>query len=147
MKKQVLFIIAIGVFSVCKAQDIPQSQVPSIILNQFNAQFPDATDIAWEMERKQYKVEFETGWNKDHELWFDINGSVIKHKEEITKEELPTEIKSKINNDFKGYSIDDLERISEQGSILYKMELNSLFRQDWKMVFDKAGNVVSKTAD
>ena len=65
MNKQILSIgVALLIGSIAQAQDIPQSQVPSIIVNKFNKEFPKASDIEWEMDGNLYNVDFEMGWNK-----------------------------------------------------------------------------------
>lgn len=147
MKKQIFTLAALSIFGITMAQDISTSQVPSVILNQFNKDFSKATDVDWEMEGNLYNVDFEMGWNIDHEVWYNAEGKITKHKEDIALKELPKVVSSRINTDFKGYNIDDLERITENGKVVYKMELNSLLNQDWDVVVDASGKVLSKIAD
>lgn len=147
MKKQIFIIGVLAIFSATYAQDLPQSSVPSVIVNQFNRHFPKATDVDWEMKDNLYNVEFETGWNVDHEVWYNAKGEVIKHKEDIAESKLPKAVKNSIQSQFKGYTIDDLEQISEQGKVVYKMELNSLLKQDWNVVIDAKGTILNKIAD
>lgn len=148
MKKQILILSAALAISLsAQAQDIPQSQVPSVILNQFNKQFPKATDVEWEMDGNLYNVDFEIGWNIDHEIWYNAEGEMVKHKEDISKSELPKAVNDRIQADFNGYSIDDLERITDNGKVIYKMELNALTQTDWDIVIDSEGKVISKIAD
>ncbi|WP_047245511.1 PepSY-like domain-containing protein [Maribacter thermophilus] len=148
MKKQVLFIgILIATVFSSQAQDLVQNQVPSVILNKFHEQFAKATDIEWEMDGLLYNVEFEIGWNTDHEIWYDTEGNIIKHKEDISRSELPEAVRNVIKTNFKGYTIDDLERITDNGKVCYKMELNSLVKEDWDVVMDVDGTVLSKIAD
>lgn len=148
MKKQILILSAALAISLsAQAQDIPQSQVPSVILNQFNKQFPKATDVEWEMDGNFYNVDFEIGWNIDHEIWYNAEGKMVKHKEDISKSELPKAVNDRIQADFSGYSIEDLERITDNGKVIYKMELNALTQTDWDIVIDSEGKVISKIAD
>ncbi|EIJ40499.1 Protein of unknown function (DUF2874) [Galbibacter orientalis DSM 19592] len=148
MKKQILiFGAAIVMSSITNAQDIPQSQVPSIINNEFNKQFPKATDVEWEMAGYLYNVEFEINWNQDHEIWYNSEGKIVKHKEDISVSELPKVVNNTIKRKFNGYSIDDLKRITDNGQIVYKMELNAFTKQDWDIVIDNNGDVISKIAD
>ncbi|SIS85727.1 Putative beta-lactamase-inhibitor-like, PepSY-like [Zobellia uliginosa] len=147
MQKQILFLAALGTLSFSQAQDLPKSQVPSVILNRFNSQFPKATDVEWEMDGTLYNVEFEIGWNRDHDVWYDAEGKMVKQKEEIASKELPQAVHKTIETDFEGYSTDDVERITDEGKIFYKMELNSLLKQDWEVVFDANGNILSQIED
>lgn len=148
MKKKILIIAAvIGITFTSQAQDILQSQIPAVILNQFNSQFPKATDVEWEMDGSNYTVEFELNWNIDHEVWYNTEGKIVKHKEDISSSDLPKVVNERIQTDFSGYSIDDVERITDNGVVVYKMELNHLMQQDWDVVIDASGNVLSKMAD
>ncbi|HJS01174.1 MAG TPA: PepSY-like domain-containing protein [Flavobacterium sp.] len=147
MKKQIFILGALAIFSATSAQDLPQSSILSVIVNQFNSHFPKATDVEWEMQGILYNVEFETGWNVDHEVWYNNKGEIVKHKEDIPQNKLPKAVKNKLKSAFNGYTIDDLEQISEQGKVVYKMEMNSLLQQDWDVVMDAKGTIINKIAD
>ena len=147
MKKQVFLATAIAMFGFANAQDIPQSQVPSVILSSFNTNFPKAQDIEWEMEGTQYKVDFETGWSVDHEVWYSANGEMVKHKEDISPRELPESVNKTINTKYVNYSIDSPQRITEGQHVYYKVDFDSLLNQDWEVVMDANGNELSKMAD
>ncbi|HRP55055.1 PepSY-like domain-containing protein [Agriterribacter sp.] len=148
MKKNI-FIIAAGILLASVnsfGQDIPQSQVPSLVLNKFKQSFPRAYDVEWEIKNKQYCVEFETKSSKDHEAWYDDSGTLLKHKEDISKKKLPAGVRSAIKNNFSGYRIDDVKKITEGATVHYSTELNSL-KEELKVLFDEKGNVVKQYAD
>ncbi|MEO9953671.1 PepSY-like domain-containing protein [Nonlabens sp.] len=148
MKKQILIIgAAIAMISAANAQEIPQNQVPSVIVNDFHKQFPKATDIEWEMDGSTYHVEFELRWNIDHEIWYTTDGKISKHKEDISQKELPKAVLNSIEVNFKGYSIDDLERITDNGSIFYKMEMKNLIKKDWDIVINSNGKIINQIVD
>lgn len=134
-------------FNTVSAQDMNQSQVPSIVVNNFQQQFSKAYDIEWEKEVAYYKVEFELGANgRDHEVWYDAKGNMVKHKEEISKGELPKAVHTKIGSEFSGHRIDDTKKITEGSKVIYSVELKST-ASEWKVLFDKDGNVISKLPD
>jgi len=128
------------------AQDIPASQVPSVIANKFATQFPKAKDIDWEIKGELYNVEFELGRNIDHEVWYDHKGVMVRHKEEIDKNSLPAAVTAKLGKDFKGYRIDDPEKITEGSKVIYKLELKSITK-DWDIVIDSQGNILKQKED
>jgi hypothetical protein len=129
------------------AQDIKQSQVPSLVVNNFQQKFPKARDIEWKMDGDLYKVDFETGLlGKDQKSWYDQTGNLVRHKEEISKSDLPKNILAKINAEFSGYRIDDVKKITEGGKETYTLELKK-FTKEWKVAFDPEGNILSKIAD
>lgn len=129
------------------AQKILKSQVPSLVVNSFQQKFPKAFDIDWELKDKLYEVDFETGLRgTDHVAWFDKTGKLVKHKEEISKSNLPGKIMAKIKSEFGAYRVDDVKRITEDSKVIYTFELKSV-TEEWKLTFDAEGNVLSKVAD
>lgn len=149
MKKYILMSIialAIGVINIF-AQDIPQSQVPSLVLNSFQQKYPKAYDVEWELKGDLYKVEFEKSLlGDDVEVWFDKSGKVVRSKEEISKSELPKAVLDKIDAEFKASIIKDVEKFNENGIISYKVEIKTI-REEWDVLFDEKGNILSKKLD
>ena len=147
MKKNLLISAFALFFSVGEAfaQDIPQRQVPETVVNSFKQAFPKARDIDWEMDGDMYKVEFKTGVRNDHDVWFDKAGEQTRHEEEVSEKELPNAVTSKIKSEFTGYRVDDVKKIT-QGKVTYTLEVKKL-KEEWKLVLDADGNVVSKIAD
>src|SRR5690606_29211703 len=95
MKKAFLIgSVVLAAFSTTTtAQDIPQSQVPSLVVNSFQKTFPKTFDAEWELQGELYEVEFETGLlGTDHHAWYDKTGKLVKHKEEISKGRLPKKL-------------------------------------------------------
>ncbi len=128
-------------------QDIPQNRVPSLIVNKFQQSFPKASDVEWELDGENYKVEFETGLlGTDHNVWYDKTGKLVRHKEEISQSDLPQKVLVKINSDFSSYRIDDVKKITEGSKVTYTLELKN-FTEEWKVAFDSEGTVLSIVAD
>lgn len=149
MKKKLLLGAFIGLFTVTLTfgQKIPQSQVPSVIVNQFQQDFQGARDIEWKQRPGYYEVEFEIGRpDKDHEIWYDSTGKILYHKQEIAKGDLPAKVISMLNADFKRYRIRDVKKIDQAGKITYKMEAKSI-TEEWDLIIDAQGKILSKIAD
>ena len=131
------------------AQEIPQSKVPSEVVNSFQTSFPDASHFEWKQDGDNYKVEFEHGvfmLSNDHDVLFDKTGKIIKHKEEITTSDLPKILLTKIKTDFSEYKIDGTKRITENARISYEVELKK-HKSDLKVTFDENGNVLRQKED
>lgn len=128
------------------AQEVPQSQVPSIIVNNFQQAFPKAFDVEWNLDSNNYKVEFETGYKIEHEIWYDKTGKLLRQTEEISKSNLPQKVLDKISIEFKEYHTDEIMKIIDDSKTLYSVELKSNVNE-WKTIFDVEGNVLSKIAD
>jgi len=139
----ILALSTIGAF----AQDIPQSQVPAVVVNSFQQKFPKAKGIDWELKAGLYEAEFETGlFGTDHEVWIQSNGKIVRHKEELAKNDLPKAVIAKVKKDFPGYRIEDVKKITEEQKITYAFEVKSR-TEEWKLVVDTQGNILGKLRD
>lgn len=136
-----LCLLFLGAF----AQDIPQSQVPSVIVNSFKQGFPKASDVEWELKGELHEVEFEIGF-VEYKARYNNTGKLTWLKQQIKANELPAEINAAIQKEFSGYRISDVEKIDEQGTISYKMELKKM-NEEWKVIFDSKGKMLSIIAD
>lgn len=146
MKKLILLPLLLLCFNL-PAQDLSKREVPSVILNNFQNIFPKASDVEWEKKGTEYKVEFEIGyWNNDQSAWFDSEGKLLRHKEEISKKDLPKNIYDQIQQDYKWYIISEIERITAEQKTTYQVELKS-FTKEWKIIYDESGAILSKHKD
>jgi len=139
MKTLTLIIMATGFSIAVSGQDIPQSQVPSPVLNALQSKFSNAKDLEWEMSGDLYKAEFEIGRN-DHDVWIDKSGNIVKHREDFPKAELPAAIRQKIETEFKDYTIDDVDKIETDGKVFYEVDLDSR-SGDRDVLFTSDGNI------
>ena len=139
MKKQILSLGLLISASALFAQDIPQNQVPSVVVNQFNTDFPKAKDVDWELKNNVYNVDFEQGW-KDIEVWYSAEGKQIKVEEEITKSKLPKTVVATIGKDYPSFKIDDVEKITEADKVTYKVEIEDR-KIERTLFIDKNGTV------
>lgn len=145
--KRLFFIASMACFSSFGfTQDLQQSEVPSVVVNNFQKAFPKALEVEWEKEAGNYKVDFDIAPDKDHEVWYDSTGKIIKHKEEIAKSSLPKAVQAKIATDFKGYRVEDVKKITVGTKITYSFELKST-TAEWKVTTDETGKVLTKIAD
>ena len=122
------------------AQEIHSDDIPSIVLNTFKQKFPKASDIEWKLKNQLYNVEFEVG-RIDHEAWISNTGAIVKHKHDIAVNELPKEVSNSIERSYKGFRIDDAEKIEDGEKLLYKVELKAASKEQ-EVVFDQKGELV-----
>ncbi|MNW05982.1 hypothetical protein D3C71_2023130 [compost metagenome] len=71
---------------------------------------------------------------------------MVRHEEEISKNNLPKSVVTSINKSFSGYRIDDAKKITEGRKVIYNVELKNL-SQEWKVVFDAQGRILQKRED
>lgn len=142
MKKLFLLLTLLGAVTISAAQDLHKRQVPSVVLNQFEKQFPKAKEVEWEKSGELYKVEFETNWSDDHDVWYNAEGKMVKHKEELSSRNLPKSIQEYLSKEYKYYKIDDVERITENDEVIYKVEVERRDREI-KLLFHEDGSLIN----
>ncbi len=129
------------------AQDLRPNQVPSAIQQEFQKNFPKASDVEWEKEMNHYDVEFEVGLlGTDHEVWYDENGKLLRHEEEISKRDLPKEVTNTINKEFDGFRVGDVTKITEGDQVNYTMELENR-DEEWDVAIDANGKILQQKND
>jgi hypothetical protein len=146
MKTLIVILLGVaGLHTVAAAQDIPQTQVPAVVLNAFQSKYQNTKDLEWELKGELYKAEFEIG-SRDHEVWINKSGVITRHKEDFPKSQLPEVIREKIAKDFKDYKIDDADKIEADGKVFYQVDLDSpqgerklLFTADGQLQENKQG--------
>jgi len=117
-----IVFVVVGFIGSC-AQDIPQKDIPSVVLNAFMTTYPQATDVEWELKLNVYNVDFEIG-KTDHEAWYDASGKILKHKEDIKINALPVAVSEAVKKEFPNYKLDDADKIEENGNVFYLIELD-----------------------
>lgn len=129
------------------AQDIPQSQVPAVVVNSFQQKFPKAKKVDWELKGNIYEAEFETGlFGTDQEAWFQQNGKLVRYKTDFGKRDLPNKVLDRVKRDFPGYSIEDVTKITAEQKVSYTFEVKNR-NDEWKLVLDPQGNVLKQVRD
>lgn len=139
-----LKILAIVLFTTgfAKAQDLNSADVPGNLKDTFNKEYPKATDVEWEKEMDNYKVEFDLN-RRDHEVWYNASGSMIKKEQEMVETELPQSIRAAIQSKYAGYRVDDVEMVWKNKINTYDVELEK--GQDEKhVIFDDKAKVLSE---
>jgi len=102
------------------AQDIHQRNVPAVVLNAFQIKFPNATDVDWRLEKGNYRIRFEVN-NKDHNLYLDDRGNVLKHHQDLYGSEVPEKVLKAIKSKVALFDLNDADRIAEGNKIVYEI--------------------------
>lgn len=119
-----LFLSGSSLFSF--AQDLKETEVPSVVMNSFKGQFADALKLEWEKKGNHYEVEFKHG-QTERKVVLDASGKVLLQKQEISLTELPASVTAAIKQNFSSYDLDEAERIEADGKTYYAVELERFF--------------------
>ena len=123
-------------------QDIAVKDVPFVVMNSFKKAFPNAAAEEWEMKGDLYNAEFDVN-RRDHEVWLNSKGSIIKHKQEIKSREIPAVVMKMLKQNFKGYWIDEVDKYEVAKQFFYKVELKTLTKES-NVVLDNKGVIVNR---
>lgn len=123
-------------------QDIAVKDVPSVVMNSFKKAFPNAAAVEWEMKGDLYNAEFDVN-RRDHEVWLNSKGSIMKHKQEIKSREIPEVVMKNLKQNFKGYWIDGVDKYEVAKQFFYKVELQTLTKEV-NVVLDSKGAIVNR---
>ncbi|WP_298247784.1 hypothetical protein [uncultured Christiangramia sp.] len=140
MKRIILMTVILAAMSIsCDNDDSPNVETPSVVLNTFQREFPDATDVEWEKLQQDYEVEFEVD-NIDHTAILSNDGNLLKYKYDILISELPGPITAIINTNYESNEIDDTEILIIDGVTYYQVEFERTLK-DEQVVFNVSGEV------
>jgi len=140
------FIIVAAVAASCSSKSIPPAKVPSVVVNTLRAQHPVAAGVEWEKHNDYYEVEFDMNDSTDVTLQIDPSGKVLTEKQDVGIAELPASIVQAVQTGYAGYRIDDVEKVSKDGSIYYQLELDGTGKKDLKLVLNGDGQVAKGIA-
>jgi hypothetical protein len=119
------------------AQDIKETEVPSVVMNSFKGQYADALKTEWEKKGNNYEAEFEVG-TVERSVILDPSGKVLMQKQEIANTELPAAVANAVKQNYKSYDLEEAEKIEYNGQTYYKVELERFFL-DKDVIFTAEG--------
>lgn len=142
MKHTLFLAVGLLISSWSYGQDINPGSVPSAVMNAFKKAFPAATKVEWEMKGELFNADFDVD-RRDHEVWINSNGAIVKHKQEIKSRDLPAAVSQSLKKHFKGFWIDDVDKYEVGKQFFYKIELKTM-TQEKNIVVDSKGAVVNR---
>ena len=121
--------------------------IPGKILTDMNRSYPGA-------EVEEYSKEYEDGsWSyeiefmfegQEHEVKYSLDGTLIESERATTIEALPATVTRLLNSDYKSYSVEKIEEITQNGKIFYEVELiKSDGKGGLELVFSPDGQLIS----
>tara|TARA_R100000935_G_C2794954_1_gene147737 strand:- start:548 stop:985 length:438 start_codon:yes stop_codon:yes gene_type:complete len=144
MKNVKFAALALFTTAAVSAQDLSVDQIPTDLSNNFQKAYPNASDVEWEKEGMNFKVEFDNE-KMENEIWYSTEGTMVKSEMEIDENDLPSAISEMIKSKYPEYNVDEVDLINEDGKKMYEIELEKWFSDDVKLLLTENGELVKKT--
>lgn len=114
---------------------------PDPVVNGFEKQFPGVKP-KWEKEGNMYEANFKSN-AKEASAVFAENGQMIESEVEIVIAELPEQVKTYLDQHYKGEQIKETAKITNSaGKVEYEVAIKGK-----DLMFDSSGNFLKEVAD
>lgn len=145
MKKPVLLLSAcLAISMMGHSQKITPEKVPAPVKQAFAKKFPAATDIKYEMEKKDYEINFK---DKGIEMSanFDASGKWLETETEIKESALPKEVTASAVKNFAGFKISEVAKVeTPDKGLCYEMDFMK-DKEGYEVQFNPKGDILKKT--
>tara|TARA_R100001369_G_scaffold92896_1_gene141110 strand:+ start:137735 stop:138187 length:453 start_codon:yes stop_codon:yes gene_type:complete len=143
LKTLLTLVLSIGLFA---CGSVNGEKVPYKIKDAFQKKFPTATSINWDKESNtEWEAEF-----KMNKLRYSANfledGTWKETEHEISKKEIPQNIKNVLMAEFLGYEIEEAEISETKDGVFFEFEIE---KNKFKMevVIDENANIINNNTD
>jgi len=119
--------------------DIPLSEIPSVVENTFKSHFPDAVNVEWETHHNDFEVDFEME-STDYSAIIDQTGTMAGYKYEIANEKIPASIINVLNTKY-SQKWEDPEILIHGENSYFQIEIDG-FLKDKNIVLDREGKLI-----
>jgi len=145
MKKIVVLLSACLLISLMGyTQKITPDKVPAPVKQAFAKKFPAATDVKYEMEKKDYEINFK---DKGVEMSanFDATGKWLETETKIKESELPKEVSASVAKNFTGLKISEVAKTeTPDHGLIYEMDFKK-DKEGFEVQFSPKGDILKKT--
>ncbi len=134
MTSKIVLVSILIVSAICSsnAQKIKADKVPAPVKAALTKAYPNAKEIGWDKEGKDFEASFENG--KDElSVVFDAKGAILETEKEIKVSELPAKVQAAL----KGQKVKEAAIIMKGGKTMYEAEVGKkdlLFDQDGTLI-------------
>lgn len=141
MKQYLLMSFIFALLCSCDADDNVHAEIPSVVLNAFHREFPQAGEVGWQQRDTVFEVDFELS-GRDQSVLVNSEGRIVGQKREIDIREVPAKVISGLSRNFERSDLGDPELVIMKDRTYYQLELDKILF-DEKIVLDEAGKIIT----
>lgn len=145
MKKIIALLSACLLFTlVGYTMTIDPESIPAAVKESFAKKFPDATNIRYGMENKDYEVSFKdkgVGMSAN----FNSSGEWLETETVMIESDLPKDVKTSVATNFVGFMISNISKVEGPDNVSnYEMDLKKA-KVGYEVKFSPKGEILKKT--
>ena len=147
-----LFLALFGamVLTSCdKDDDLRVNDVPNVVLDSFEAKFPNASRAEWEKKGGYIVADFwQDGMETD--VWYNPNGEWLMTEYDlgINLSALPQAVQDAFQSSrYAAWQVDDIDKYERPGDVFYLIEVEIKGQQDRDLFFAPDGTLLKDEVD
>ena len=145
MKKLIVLISAFLLISLMGfTQIIAPEKIPAEVKQAFAKKFPKATDIKYEMGKKDYEVSFKEN-GVVISANFNSSGEWLETVTIINESDLPKKVLTSIAKNFVGFMITEVSKVVSSKKVVYYEMYLKTNKKGYDVEFSPIGVVLKKT--
>lgn len=142
MKKLIFLLVAVPGMLFVSAEKISGKEVPAVVKSVLTKHYPNAKELKWEKENKNYEAGFKVA-KTAYSLLIDASGNILETEVEISLKELPANANAYVSKNYKGQKIKETAKITDnKGVVTYEVEIKGK-----DLIFDNSGKFLKEEKD
>ena len=119
-----------------------QEEVPLHIQEKFTDEYPNATNVSWEVDGENFEVDYEDDGGS-YEMLLDQSGMIISISQDIPSEVLPVQALKYLIKNFDDLETKAMQKVSTEAEYYFEVELIA-DGKEIELTFDDRGNLTSR---
>ncbi len=142
MKKLILLLTLVVIFTQAQAQKIKEKHVPTNVVNAFHKSYPMVKTVHWHRIGERFEASYDRD-KMEKNVIYDVNANLVEYKMEIMASGLPAAASEYVKKNHKEHKIRETYRVTDaNGNVGYEAEVKGL-----DLYFDANGNFVRSVKD
>ena len=129
------------------AGNVKPENVPVAVKQSFMKMYPEAKEVKWEMEGKNYEAEYKKN-KQELEAVFTPEGTFLQTEKELKSiNDLPKEVLAAANKEFAGYKLSEAEWVETADKKIHYMVTATKGKAEYELLYNASGVLEKKTEE
>lgn len=146
-----LALLSVVVFTACDNDDddLRLKDVPTVVVDSFETQFPNAGRAEWESQTGYLVVDFWLDGIETH-AWYNRDGKwqMTESDLDLNLKALPQTVQDAFQSgQYAAWTIDNIDKYERPADVFYLIEVETAGQQDRKLFYDPEGILLRDEPD